>query len=121
MRRKYIRSPSSTPTKILRLGQTTCAGYFYCLLSAILDKLICVWGFVSGLGFFSVSGLEMVHVISFVSSAVQKMQTGWDNSIFILVKYLSTTQGTAHVQPECKGVFFADLGILHKQVEQDTR
>ena len=39
--------------KILKLGQTTYTGYFYCLLSAGLDKLICVWGFVSAFFFFS--------------------------------------------------------------------
>lgn len=44
---------------------------------------------------------------------------GWGDSIFILVRYPSTTQGTADVQPECKGDL-AGLGILHKQVKQDT-
>lgn len=41
-----MRFPSSTPTNVLRLDQTTYTDYFYCLLSAILDELICVWVFL---------------------------------------------------------------------------
>ena len=60
----------------------------------------------------------MVHVISFVSSAVQMMQAGWDDSIF--VKHPSTAQGTAHVQPECGGEFLSDLRIPCRQVKHGT-
>lgn len=60
----------------------------------------------------------MVHVISFVCSAVQTMQAGWDDSIF--VKYPSTAQGTAHVQPECEGEFLSDLRIPCRQVKHDA-
>lgn len=83
--------------------------------------LLCVGGWVvSHLCFVLFFFLKWTRDDScdFVFSAVQKMQTGWDDSIFILVKYLSTTQGTAHVQPACKGDFLSDLGI--PQVKQDT-
>jgi len=56
----------------------------------------------------------MVHFFCVLCSAED---AEWDGSIFIRVEYPSTTQGTAHTQPESKGDFLAVLGMLHKQVK----
>lgn len=60
----------------------------------------------------------MVHVISFVSSAVQMVQAGWDGSIF--AKRPSAARGTARVQPECGAELLSDFRIPCRQVKHDT-